>query len=303
MLSVSVLCGSALRRKRGQSNLLTVSLKTRTKAEGGFGVSVSDSTNTLPVIAGVTITTDEQGRFNLNALHQASGTTSAKQPSNWLRLESTRALKNELMDSSNSSDLMSLPIVKNEGRYGGTFAHELLAISYAGWISPSFQLQVNQTFLDYKAGTLYERAQPAFNPAQLSRMDILNLAMEAEKENHQLKEQIAQDQPKVEFHDSVTESDQEIPISQAAKVLGTGEKRLFYFLREYGYLMTMKPDRNIPYQRYIDQGLFKVRLSSYEHPEHGKTTYRKTMVTGKGLVRLGKHLREIEIREKLECQV
>ncbi|MGT3291634.1 KilA-N domain-containing protein, partial [Yersinia enterocolitica] len=30
----------------------------------------------------------------------------------------------------------------------GTFAHELLAIEYAGWISPAFRLQVNQTFLD-----------------------------------------------------------------------------------------------------------------------------------------------------------
>ena len=34
----------------------------------------------------------------------------------------------------------------------GTFAHELLAISYAGWISPAFQLKVNQVFLDYRTG-------------------------------------------------------------------------------------------------------------------------------------------------------
>ena len=252
-----------------------------------------------PVIAGIEITTDAEGRFNLNALHQASGTTSAKQPSNWLRLESTKTLADELVDSSNSSDLMSCPIVKMEGRYGGTFAHELLAISYAGWISPSFQLQVNQTFLDFKSGKL----QPAFNPAQLSRMDILSLAMEAEKENTQLKEQIAQDRPKIEFHDSVTAGDQEVSVKEAAKILGTGEQKLFHFLREYGYLMMGSQnygDRNLPYQRYIDSGFFTVRLKSYDHPKDGKTTYRKTLITGKGLVRLSKHLAEIEVRQKME---
>ncbi|WP_299733888.1 phage antirepressor KilAC domain-containing protein [uncultured Endozoicomonas sp.] len=257
-------------------------------------MKVSDSC-TMPVIAGVEINMDDQGRFNLNALHRASQQGMAKQPSNWLRLESTQDLKNELIDSFNSSDVMSIPIVQKEGRAGGTFAHELLAISYAGWISPAFQLQVNQTFLDYRQGKL----QPAFNPAQLSRMDILQMAMDAEQENSQLKQQIEDSRPKVAFHDLVTASDQEVPVSEAAKILGSGEQRLFYFLREYGYLMSHGRERNLPYQRYIDQKLFTVKLKSYHHPEDGQTPYRQTLVTGKGLVQLAKHLREIEVRERL----
>ena len=98
----------------------------------------------LPVIAGVTIYTDSDGRFNLNALHHASGGNPNTAPGQWLRLKSTETLKNELIDSTNCADLHSLPIVQKEGRAGGTFAHKLLAISYAGWISPSFQLKVNQ---------------------------------------------------------------------------------------------------------------------------------------------------------------
>ena len=252
-------------------------------------------TETLPVIAGVTITTDSDGRFNLNALHHASGLGDAKKPSNWIRLDSTQALRNELIDSSNCSDVSSLPIVQKEGRYGGTFAHKLLAISYAGWISPSFQLKVNQIFADYQSGKL----QPAA-PQKLSRMEILNLAMEAERENSELKTQIAEDRPKVEFYEQVTETSQEVSVRDAAKMLGTGEKRLFTFLREYGYLMTREPDRNLPYQRYIDQDFFTVRLKSFEHPKEGKKTYRKAFITGKGLVRLAKHLREIEVRQKLD---
>ena len=254
----------------------------------------------MPVIAGITITQDEQGRFNLNALHRASGAPDSKLPSQWLRLKQAQELVAELSVNSHLG-CAAISSVKG-GVCPGTFAHELLAISYAGWISPSFQLQVNQTFLDYKTGKL----QPAFNPAALSRMDILSLAMEAEKENGELKVQIEQDRPKVEFHDSVTASDQEVSVQEAAKILGTGSQRLFHFLREYGYLMMgikRSSDRNLPYQRYIDQGFFTVRLKSFDHPDDGITEYRKTMVTGKGLVRLGKHLKEIEIRQHIEvCQ-
>jgi len=41
--------------------------------------------NSFPTIAGIEITTDDQGRFNLNALHRASGNDPAKAPAQWLR--------------------------------------------------------------------------------------------------------------------------------------------------------------------------------------------------------------------------
>ncbi|CDH18886.1 conserved hypothetical protein [Xenorhabdus bovienii str. kraussei Quebec] len=38
------------------------------------------------------------------------------------------------------------------GASPGTYAHELIAVSYAGWIRPDFQLDVNQAFIDFKSG-------------------------------------------------------------------------------------------------------------------------------------------------------
>ncbi len=50
------------------------------------GTNMNNVTNkNLPVIAGVEITTDSEGRFNLNALHKASGLGSNKAPAQWLR--------------------------------------------------------------------------------------------------------------------------------------------------------------------------------------------------------------------------
>lgn len=103
----------------------------------------------LPVIAGVEIPTDVAGRFNLNALHRASGLGPNKAPTQWLRTQSAKQLIKEL-----EKETMQNCIVSLEGRNGGTFAHELLAVEYAGWISPAFRLQVNQTFIDYRTGKL-----------------------------------------------------------------------------------------------------------------------------------------------------
>ena len=108
--------------------------------------------NTLTV-ANTVIPLDEEQRINLNALHKASGVGKSKQPSNWLRLQATKELEAELLKSSDLRSLINL----SAGRSGGTFAHQLLAISYAGWISPAFQLQVNQVFLDTKRFKSTER--------------------------------------------------------------------------------------------------------------------------------------------------
>ncbi|WP_431768956.1 KilA-N domain-containing protein [Xenorhabdus khoisanae] len=122
---------------------------------------VNIANNNLPVIAGVEITTDSEGRFNLNALHKASGLGGNKAPAQWLRTKQAQQLVSEV-----EKETVQICIVSIDGRNGGTFAHELLAISYAGWINPSFQLQVNQTFIDYRTGKL--TTQP-----QLSKMEMI----------------------------------------------------------------------------------------------------------------------------------
>lgn len=142
-------------------------------------------TNQL-IISDTLIPVDHYNRVNLNALHKASGVGKSKQPSNWLRLQSSLELINELESqnpnmgfeydhhkNNQSSDLRTggngrssdmrngvdtkashlriLPVVRIlGGKTPGTFAHELLAISYAGWISPKFQLEVNRVFLQSK---------------------------------------------------------------------------------------------------------------------------------------------------------
>ncbi|MGJ8513146.1 hypothetical protein R84981_002761 [Carnimonas sp. R-84981] len=132
--------------------------------------------STLPVIAGHEIAIDEHGRFNLNAIHKASGSENRKRPSMWLQNKQAKELVSELNSNSPNSGFKEYEsrnscfdvISTRRGGNGGTFAHELLAVSYAGWISPKFQLQVNQVFLDYRMGKLNHHQNGDALPAPLT---------------------------------------------------------------------------------------------------------------------------------------
>ncbi|SLM63516.1 MULTISPECIES: KilA-N domain-containing protein [Dickeya] len=95
--------------------------------------------NTPIVIANIAIRRDTDGRYNLNDLHRASGGEKRHAPSYWLANKQTIALIAEL-------ETTEIPVVRLEGRNGGTFVCRELVYAYAMWISASFNLRVIRTF-------------------------------------------------------------------------------------------------------------------------------------------------------------
>lgn len=94
--------------------------------------------------------------------------------------------------------------------------------------------------------------------------------------------------PKALFADSVAASDSCILIGELAKILrqngvDMGEKRLFEWMRSNGFLVRRKgTDYNMPTQRSMELGLFKIKETVVNHSS-GYTTVNKTpKVTGKG---------------------
>lgn len=113
----------------------------------------------LPIVVGVEIPLDEHGRYNLNTLHKASGEGKSKTPNKWLETKQAKELITQLQakllkkfQTPNSGLAQNVISVVKGGSSPGTFAHELIAVSYAGWIRPDFQLDVNQAFIDFKSG-------------------------------------------------------------------------------------------------------------------------------------------------------
>lgn len=104
----------------------------------------------------------------------------------------------------------------------------------------------------------------------------------------QLNDKIEADRPKVLFADAVTTSKTDILIGELAKIIrqngcDIGEKRLFKWLREHGYLISRKgTDYNAPTQRSVDMGLFRVKETAITHSDGHTTISKTTKVTGKG---------------------
>lgn len=96
------------------------------------------------IIANQNVTLDEYGRISLNTLHKLSGAGRSKEPGQWLRLASTQELITVLEQDADLHHGQKIIEAMHGGATPSTYAHELLAVSYAGWISPRFQLQVNQ---------------------------------------------------------------------------------------------------------------------------------------------------------------
>lgn len=101
-------------------------------------------------------------------------------------------------------------------------------------------------------------------------------------------EQIEVLKPKALFADAVATSHTAILVGDLAKVLrgngvDIGANRLFEWMREKGYLISGKrTDRNMPTQKSMELGLFKVKETVINHSD-GHTSISKTpKVTGKG---------------------
>lgn len=118
---------------------------------------------------------------------------------------------------------------------------------------------------------------------ELLALAVLEAQKTIEEQNHKIKEM----QPKAIFADAVSASETSILVGDLAKLIcqngyQIGQKRLFEWLRQNGYLMKCGSSRNMPTQRYLEQGLFEVKESNVQNPDGSIRITRTTKITGRG---------------------
>lgn len=118
---------------------------------------------------------------------------------------------------------------------------------------------------------------------------LLALAvLEAQKVIEEKDAQIMDMKPKALFADAVATSHTSILVGDLAKLIKQngieiGQKRLFEWLRENGYLIKRRgSDWNMPTQRSMEMGLFEIKESTVNNPDGSVRINRTTKVTGKG---------------------
>lgn len=136
----------------------------------------------------------------------------------------------------------------------------------------------------------YIAGQETLSDEDLMAKAIL-VAQRKIKERDQIIEQqkakIEADRPKTIFADAVSASHTSILIGDLAKLIcqngyQIGQKRLFQWMRDNGYLMVSGSSRNMPKQKYVEQGLFEIKESNVQNPDGSVRITRTTKVSGKG---------------------
>lgn len=110
---------------------------------------------------------------------------------------------------------------------------------------------------------------------------------ELKHSNMLLEKKIEEDRPKTIFADAVSASKTSILVGDLAKLIcqngyQIGQKRLFEYLRENNFLIRSGASKNMPKQRYVEQGLFEIKESNFQNPDGSVRITRTTKVTGKG---------------------
>ena len=119
--------------------------------------------------------------------------------------------------------------------------------------------------------------------------DALRAYANEVEEHNKTKALIEEQKPKVLFADSVAASHTSILVGDLAKLLhqngvkDMGQKRLFNWLRENGYLIKRKgSDYNSPTQKAMEMGLFQIKETVVSHADGHTSVNKTTKVTGKG---------------------
>ena len=156
-------------------------------------------------------------------------------------------------------------------------------------IAKQFKKEVKSILTSIRKNGLYATAETAEkilnDPSFLIK--ALQTLEEERKARKQAENVIEQQKPKVLFAESVESSENSILIGQLAKIITQngyeiGQNRLFKWLRDNKYLSSKGAYYNEPMQRYVERGLFEVKVTTCMNADGSVKTNRTTKVTGKG---------------------
>ena len=178
-----------------------------------------------------------------------------------VRLEGNREVKRDIMDYQISVDMAKQICMIQRSEKGKQYRQYFIDLEKA-WNTPE---------------QIFARA-----------LKMADQKIEKLKEtNAGLLEDVERMRPKEIFADAVKASTSSILIGDLAKLLrqngvDTGQKRLFEQLRNEGYLMKTGSSRNLPKQKYVENGFFQIKETVISNPDGSVRMTKTTKVTGKG---------------------
>ena len=133
-----------------------------------------------------------------------------------------------------------------------------------------------------------ELEQQIKQPFELSKLEVLQMAIESEKQKVALEQQVAVLEPKALALDTIADTTNTYTIRECAKTIGIKEKHLVNLLLEKGWCYRESSGRLQPYATKTDHNIFINRPSPIiTNPNTGEEKVHLHMrVTAHGLTRI-----------------
>lgn len=134
----------------------------------------------------------------------------------------------------------------------------------------------------------YELESQTAKPVELSRMDLIQLALAAEQENQVLKDHVAVLEPKAQVMDVIADTVNTYSIRDSAKTIGIQESKLIDFMlkKRWVYRENSRHRRLCAYAQRVEQKVMVNKVSQVIACVEGDKVYTQARITAFGLTRL-----------------
>lgn len=175
--------------------------------------------------------------------------------------------------------MQNTPIINESGLYSLILSSKLpTAKKFKHWVTREVLPSIR------KHGG-YINGQEQMTDEELLSRALLMAQSKIEEKNKQIQRM----KPKELFADAVSASKSSILVGDLAKLLkqngyDIGQRRLFEWLRQNGYLIKTGSSRNLPTQKSMELSLFEIKETTVTHADGHITVNKTPKVTGKGQV-------------------
>ena len=134
----------------------------------------------------------------------------------------------------------------------------------------------------------YELESQIAKPVELSRMDLIQLALAAEQENQSLKDHVAVLEPKAQVMDVIADTVNTYSIRDSAKTIGVQESKLIDFMlkKHWVYRENSRHRRLCAYAQRVEQKVMVNKVSQVVACHEGDKVFTQARITAYGLTRL-----------------
>ncbi len=132
-----------------------------------------------------------------------------------------------------------------------------------------------------------QRKSPSLNPANLSRLQLIQIAMQAEQERLALEEKVEKIQPMADALIRIAHTEGGRCLTDASKVLQIKPREFISKLAQMGWIYKRAGVTNwIGYQDKVNAGYLEHKLTTVERADGSEKSYAQCLVTPKGVAKL-----------------